>query len=200
MPWSGAGAAGIGALADLALGGLSVASARDSQKLAYKYAKRMYQHRYQWAMDDMRAAGLNPILAYKGIGGAPTPGSGHGPVSMPYGMVDRAVGTAKAASVMKSAIQEAHNRAGAMGATWAEQSTRAGKNVAEQQRARADTELIKNSAKRVDVDRKLLEASIPAAKAVQEMDETTFGRWLRYIRRTSEALQGSDSAMRRISK
>ena len=30
-----------------------------------------YKHRYQWAVDDMRAAGLNPILAAtNGIGGS----------------------------------------------------------------------------------------------------------------------------------
>lgn len=33
-----------------------------------------YQHRYRWSMEDMKAAGLNPMLAYQGIGGGPPPG------------------------------------------------------------------------------------------------------------------------------
>jgi len=200
MPWGGIAAAGVGALSDIGMGAFSARSASDSQKLAYKYAKRMYQNRYQWAMDDMRQAGLNPILAYKGVGGAPTPGPGHGPINMPYGAVGRAVGTAKAASMMKSNVEEAHNRAGAAGASWSELSTRAGKNVAEQLRARADTELIRNSAKRVDIDTKLLEAQVPAAKAVQSMDETTYGKFLRWIRRTSEAVQGTTPSFGRGQK
>lgn len=38
---------------------------------ANKWNVENYQHRYQWAVDDMRAAGLNPVLAAtNGIGGS----------------------------------------------------------------------------------------------------------------------------------
>lgn len=38
--------------------------------------EHMYRHRYQWTMDDMRNAGLNPILAAKGglVGSSPSVG------------------------------------------------------------------------------------------------------------------------------
>lgn len=40
-------------------------------KYASKLQADMYKHRYQWAVDDMRKAGLNPILAAtSGIGGS----------------------------------------------------------------------------------------------------------------------------------
>lgn len=40
-------------------------------KYAAKLQADMYKHRYQWAVDDMRKAGLNPILAAtSGIGGS----------------------------------------------------------------------------------------------------------------------------------
>lgn len=40
-------------------------------KYAAKQQADMYKHRYQWAVDDMRQAGLNPILAAtSGIGGS----------------------------------------------------------------------------------------------------------------------------------
>lgn len=42
-----------------------------STKYAAKLQADMYKHRYQWAVEDMRAAGLNPILAAtSGIGGS----------------------------------------------------------------------------------------------------------------------------------
>lgn len=42
---------------------------------AYARQKDMYQHRYQWTVDDMKKAGLNPIMAASGgfsVGGAPS--------------------------------------------------------------------------------------------------------------------------------
>lgn len=42
-----------------------------SAEQANKWNVENYKHRYQWAVDDMRAAGLNPILAAtNGIGGS----------------------------------------------------------------------------------------------------------------------------------
>lgn len=63
--WSAA-SAGL----DAALG---FASSRSAARQEYKYAKKMYQHRYQWQMKDMQAAGLNPMLAFSQ--GAPVPDS-----------------------------------------------------------------------------------------------------------------------------
>lgn len=59
----------IGAVADLTNTGLGL---YQSSK-AYRRAKEMYQHRYRWAVDDMRKAGLNPVLAATG-GGVSTGG------------------------------------------------------------------------------------------------------------------------------
>lgn len=68
-------------LGGAALGGLNSvlgigASAADAA-LQYHFAKKMYQHRYRWAMNDMKKAGLNPVLAANGgsvagMGSAPS--------------------------------------------------------------------------------------------------------------------------------
>ena len=43
----------------------------------------MYMHRYQWQMEDMRRAGLNPILSYKtGAPGGTGGGGGVSPVNV----------------------------------------------------------------------------------------------------------------------
>ena len=68
-------AAAIGAAMDIANTGLGL---YQSSK-AYRRAKQMYQHRYQWAVDDMRKAGLNPVLAATG-GGVSTSGLNAGQV------------------------------------------------------------------------------------------------------------------------
>lgn len=64
-------AAAIGAAGNFAGSAIQYAANKDLQKRAQRYAERNYQHRYQWAMEDLRKAGLNPILAGLGPGNAP---------------------------------------------------------------------------------------------------------------------------------
>lgn len=54
-----AGQALGGLLGGAAQGGISYASAQQQQAAT----RDAYQHRYQWTMEDMRKAGLNPLLA-----------------------------------------------------------------------------------------------------------------------------------------
>lgn len=59
------GSAAIGAGAS-AFGGFSAnAASKQSAEDAMDFQKHMYKHRYQYQMQDMRKAGLNPILAYR---------------------------------------------------------------------------------------------------------------------------------------
>ena len=68
MSWIGAA---IGAVGSLIGGSLSNSAARHAATVANERNVYNYQHRYQWAMDDMQKAGLNPMLAAtQGIGGS----------------------------------------------------------------------------------------------------------------------------------
>ena len=56
--------------------GEDLKNARNAQKRQAGINERQYRNRYQWQMEDMRLAGLNPILSYKqgapgmpGVGG-----------------------------------------------------------------------------------------------------------------------------------
>lgn len=60
-----------GGVASLIGGALSNSAARHAATVANQRNVYNYQHRYQWAMQDMQKAGLNPILAAtQGIGGS----------------------------------------------------------------------------------------------------------------------------------
>jgi hypothetical protein len=60
-----------GGISSIIGGALSNSAARHAATVANERNIYNYQHRYQWAMDDMQKAGLNPILAAtQGIGGS----------------------------------------------------------------------------------------------------------------------------------
>ena len=73
MAWE-AVAGGVGVLGDLAGTALQNAMSKNAQQRAMRFAKKMYQHRYQYTMQDLRAAGLNPVLAGQ-LGGGSAPGA-----------------------------------------------------------------------------------------------------------------------------
>lgn len=54
--WDGVGGAAAGSIID-------AGASFGSQAWSQDFAKEMYKHRYQWAVKDMRKAGLNPVLA-----------------------------------------------------------------------------------------------------------------------------------------
>lgn len=85
--------AGLSLLGSVSNWGLGMISSAVSSKRQYKYQKKlaeqqfeynktMMQNRHQWEVNDLRSAGLNPILSAGGGGAAGSTGSG-GSVSAP---------------------------------------------------------------------------------------------------------------------
>ena len=96
--WAGAGGAAIGGGLDLISGALNRGFARQQAKSAYKRSVHSYKHRYQWMVDDLVKAGLNPILAL-----------GHGPGSAPTATplsAQQPTGGAIAGAVMASQVRQ----------------------------------------------------------------------------------------------
>lgn len=91
------GAAALGYLGSREARGTSLRVAREQMQ----FQERMSSTAYQRAMEDMRAAGLNPMLAYQ-QGGASTPGGAMPRVS---DMVAPAVSSAMAARRLSSEVR-----------------------------------------------------------------------------------------------
>lgn len=72
MSFLGAAAGAVGGgISSIISGALNNSAARHAATVANQRNVYNYQHRYQWSMDDMQKAGLNPILAAtQGVGGS----------------------------------------------------------------------------------------------------------------------------------
>lgn len=104
-----------GGISSIIGGALSNSAARHAATVANQRNVYNYQHRYQWAMDDMQKAGLNPMLAAtQGIGGSV---NGASALSANYNLGEGVTAgmSAQAAGSSAKAAQKQANTAEAVG-------------------------------------------------------------------------------------
>lgn len=128
--------------------------ARNAQGTAFDQNKFMYQHRYQFQMDDMKKAGLNPILSYRQ---AP-PG---GPTMTGYQVQNELAGVAEPISRGVSSAIDAQRQSvqAAQSKAQVESIKATTKNIA------ADTKVKGASADQIKMDTHLKQALTLAAGA-----------------------------------
>lgn len=172
--------AGISAVGGI-IGGIggSVLGSLSSQKQAKdqrRFIERMRATAYQATMADMRAAGLNPILAYKT---GPTPiGSAAMGMTPDFGQAI-ASGVTSAARAAKVGLERKQIRA-----TTAKTKREAlrtefqARIEAEKFNARAITGNILANTRETTAKAQLLEAQIPRAETIKHLDESKAGQFI----------------------
>ena len=109
MVWEGLAAGALGAGASLAGGILANSASAKSAKLQMQFQEKMFRNRYRMTMADMRAAGLNPILAGNmGVGTSPT-GASYQAQNVGEGVGEALAAGASSARSVKLMKQELRN-------------------------------------------------------------------------------------------
>lgn len=115
--WSALAGQGMGTIMDWYIAGDMANTQQQNnlelQKLQHMYNRDMYRHRYQWTVEDMKAAGLNPILATsKGMQStpsgvsSPTAGLPHMPAGFSSAYSQFASGEKSAAEAEKAKAEQ----------------------------------------------------------------------------------------------
>lgn len=155
------------------LGGLT-GGALDFGSSAYaiNQSRQNFKHRYQWTMEDMRKAGLNPMLAASMGGGQPPP------VQDPK-LGQAALSSARSVSDLRTAKRQQENLYSDTFKKQTEEATN---------RALGDTHTAQT--RLLNVQTALEASKIPRAGSDKAFDASTPGAWLRYINRISRSVQG----------
>lgn len=162
------------------LGGQATnASARDIAREQMQYQTDMSNTSYQRAVADMKAAGLNPMLAYS-QGGASTPSGASAPV---VNATEQAVSSAMAKKRLDTDVSKVDQEVENLKALKAnlkmqnaEILSRIDLNRDMQRQVQADTILKSNSAKQVQANTALASAQLPEALALSQFYSTDMGK------------------------
>lgn len=174
-----------------------------NEKISQKqmdFQERMSNTAYQRGMDDMKKAGLNPMLAYS-QGGANAPGGAGIPAVDELGDGINSARASYMADAQEKQISAQIENIEEQNKNLQEQNknlksqnleinSKVNLNHALAGVAVADAQLKTNSAKSIANQEKMREHMIHGLKAEGDIDKTTYGQWMRYINRLPIVGQG----------
>lgn len=179
----------LGFLGDVADKATSFGFGQFAASRQNKFQKEILNNRYQWQVADMKAAGINPILAVTSPPPAPTvPIGGFAPHSG-GGTVETAKKISKLSPEMALLRQQLELM----------------KIETEKTQHAANTQFFTAQKERLAVERERLgigldaqslrfgQTRMPAALATEKLDRSATGTWMRYLNRTIRSLTGRES-------
>lgn len=185
----------MGAGMDATSAFLSAKMDKRGQKRAMRFAREVGQNKYQWAVGDLRKAGLSPILA---VGGGVSGGGGPG-IGAPAS--PRPSGFTQAGRVSYTARQEKENLRKTAGVLETQASANSARAVHEREMAiktRADTAVSEAQQRYIDTQRRMIEAQLPGVQALENLYRAR--PELRYLKEFGPAGAGAAAVLMEQSK
>lgn len=153
-------------------------SANRQAKKNRAFQKMMFKHRYRFAVNDMRKAGLNPILAAPGGGGSP---SGSMPTQFDLGAT---INTGRKVQLARDKYEER------------ERALMDAQRYNQTEQANTATAL----KEKFQVEKMLAAQQLPGARIEAEIDQTRYGAWIRYGNRAIPITNTASGLISQIPK
>ena len=227
MAWGAAIGAGIAVAGQAASTWYANKQAREAVNRQISFQREAFRSRYQWQMQDMRQAGLNPILSYSQGPPAAPAGSSYIPESMgkdlsrhmatavqAYQATNQAkqirAETARTQKDEELKDQQINTEKTVQQRNWAEtmlknaqavhESTKVKQTSTATELAREEIVLRKLQQIMSETRTQLLKAGVPEAKLEEELYKTGYGKFLKWLDKTGRSLNPFASSARNVAR